>query len=76
MHPDIVPVDVVINLICAVARKTAVEHAESGKFDHSVAITYSVTMVVRHYVLLTVFLKFLNLAQLLCHFCPIITSPS
>ena len=34
---------------------------------------YWVTMVVRYYVLLTSFLKFLNIAQLFCHFCPILT---
>ena len=27
MHPDIVPVDLVINLLCAVARKTAMKHS-------------------------------------------------
>ena len=40
-----------------------------------VIITYRVTMVVRDYILLTLFLKFLNLEQLLCHFCPILTRP-
>lgn len=30
VHPNIVPVDVVINLICAVAWKTAVDNTESG----------------------------------------------
>ena len=34
--------------------------------------TYKVTMVVRDYILLTLFFQFLNLAQLLCHFCPIV----
>ena len=37
--------------------------------------TYRVTMVVRGYVLLTFFLKYIYLAQLLCPFCPNITSP-
>ena len=32
---------------------------------------YRVTMVVRDYVLLIVFFKFLYLAYLVCHFCPI-----
>ena len=35
VHPDIVPVDVVINLICAVARKTAMEHIATGMIPHS-----------------------------------------
>ena len=38
--------------------------------------TYRVTMVVRDQVLLTLFLKLLNVSKLLCHFCPILTSPS
>ena len=37
---------------------------------------YRVTMVVRDYILLTLFLKVPNLAQPLCHFCRIINSPS
>ena len=37
---------------------------------------YRVTMVVRDYILLTLFLKVLDLAQPLCHFCRIINSPS
>ena len=32
---------------------------------------YRATLVVRDYFLLTLFLKLHNLAQLLCHFCPI-----
>ena len=37
---------------------------------------YRVTMVVQRLHLLTLFLKFHNLIQLLCHFCPICSCPS
>ena len=33
-------------------------------------------MVVRDYISFSLFLKFLDLAELLCHFCPILTSKS
>ena len=36
---------------------------------------YRETMVVRNYILLTIFLKFLNLAQLFRHFGPILIGP-
>jgi len=37
---------------------------------------YRVTMETRNCILLILFWKFFNLVQLLCHFCPILTSPS
>ena len=36
---------------------------------------YRVIIVVRHYVLLTIFLKFHSVAQLLCNFCTICSYP-
>ena len=38
-------------------------------------LKYRVTMMVRYYIMLTLFLKILNLAQQFCHFCPIFTLP-
>ena len=37
---------------------------------------YIVANVVSDYILLTVFVKFYNLSQLLCNFCPICSCPS
>ena len=37
---------------------------------------FRVTMLVRDYVLLTLFLEVANLDQLFCQFCPVLTSPN
>ena len=43
---------------------------------HMVRFLHLWIITMLYYMVVTLFLKFLNFAKLLCHFCPILTSPS